>query len=308
MKALSISLRCNASFPVTKAPAQLEQLLSLMFKSSASLSSSAEQRARSAFQLSKWDTLSSLSERVFSETGSGTISLAQSTADAAFDDLENSNLDVLPHLFNAACCASKALLSSGASPSSKAFERIAEGAWSMVMEEARAAYRAKMAERYCSLVFSSEAMAAFPEAVKGVLDKLLNGRSRSPLLGRCAVMHLCKGLKAVSNLVPWRDVVCDLVQHKEERIKREDTVETGSAYDEFGFEGRAPESSLTRAIALEYINGLDEARLGEAGVKDLPQYMIRKLLKEAGEGDANGRDQMMIGELAMSWKSVCLII
>ena len=117
--------------------------------------------------------------------------MSQSLADAAFDDLQNSNLDVLPYIFNAAWCASSALLSSGSGPTPSAFARIAEGAWSMVLEETRASRRALMAERYCSLVFSPVPVASFPNAVKGVLDMLLKERSRSPHLGRCAVMYLC---------------------------------------------------------------------------------------------------------------------
>lgn len=188
---MSVSLRCNASFPVAQAPSEISRLLSLTFRSSSDLSSSAEQRARSAFQLGKWDALSSLCERVFSPSGAGTVPLAQSLADAAFDDLQNSNLDVLPYLFNAACCASSALLSNGSGPAPSAFGRIADGAWSMVLEETRASRRALMAERYCSLVFSPIPVASFPDVVKGVLNVLLKERARSPHLGRCAVMNLC---------------------------------------------------------------------------------------------------------------------
>lgn len=107
-------------------------------------------------------------------------------------------------------------------------------------------------------------------------------------------------------------MLCELLRHKEERVKREDTVGAGDWSDAYGFGGKVKESSMTRAIALEYVASLDGEKLGEEGVRELPQYLIRKLLKETGEGAGDGRDVMMIGTYEYcrklrSWQALCLL-
>lgn len=94
---------------------------------------------------------------------------------------------------------------------------------------------------------------------------LLTERRKSPLLCRCAVFHLCNSLKSCSHAKEWRDILSELLVHKEERVKMEDSVRT---VDRYGFEGVC-ESSMTRAIALEYVDSLREEDLGEEGVKEV---------------------------------------
>ena len=131
LKSLSCSLRCNASFPASTAPASFERILSSLFISSATASSSSEQKARSAFQLAKWEALSCLSERIFKGPGAEhtSRSLASETCTTAFDDIQNCNEDVIPHLFNVSFNASTFLTTCSPPPTAPQLQEIITGLW-----------------------------------------------------------------------------------------------------------------------------------------------------------------------------------
>lgn len=137
LKSLSCSLRCNASFPSSKAPSAFKQILSALFVGTTSASSSSQQKARSAFQLAKWESLSCLSERIFKGAGAEYVdrALAEEACDVVFGDLENCNEDVIPHLFNVGFYASSYLVGCSPPMEMDQMERIIEGLWKTVCEE-----------------------------------------------------------------------------------------------------------------------------------------------------------------------------
>ncbi|GMH70900.1 hypothetical protein TL16_g05521 [Triparma laevis f. inornata] len=270
LKSLSCSLRCNASFPSSKAPSAFKQILSALFVGTTSASSSSQQKARSAFQLAKWESLSCLSERIFKGAGAEYVdrALAEEACDVVFGDLENCNEDVIPYLFNVGFYASSYLVGCSPPMEMDQMERIIEGLWKTVCEETAAHKRQVLTNKFCSVVFSPATLSVLSFSLpNGPLQKtlqmLLTERRRSPLLARCAVLHLCNSLKTSPHYIHWRDIVSELLVHKEDRVKLEDSVK---AVDRYGFEG-VKESSMTRAIALEYMSELKVEELGVEGVR-----------------------------------------
>ena len=309
---LMVGLGCGAKAPSPEK--NFRSVLRLRYVDDAAAgSSSYEQRARSTFQLCKWSSLEVIGREVFDERRANVgVDFALELCDAVFEDVQNSTYEVVGPLFEVGLMATEFAVKfgGGRQVGVDAFRRLIDGLWALVEETDKATTKNEMVEKICRVVYREHALKveAFNDGEDSVLQtflrKLVFEQTQAPPFGHACVLHLFNAFKLNPLCsLPYRDVICDLLVHKGRKRARaeqsagEEGEEAHGVQLAAGGSVQAPQTSLTRAIALSYIDWLShedaEGRCEDAVKDGLLRYMLMKLVRDIAEYTRNG--MVMIG-------------
>jgi len=271
--------------PTSKVLPQFLLVLSQSYKnSSTAASSSEEQFARSTFMQAKWGILRLLSERGGMD-GVG-AKVAKRVAAEVFNALHECVPGVLGDVFNVGFHACRIIVEGGGAEEEDVMEKLLRSMWGFVEESGKGSEKQRMCASICSLVFTGATVSC--ENVHGPLMRLakdiMEERKRMPMMGRACAVYVVNALRGGSDdaRVRWREWIWELVIHKEEKKNRSDKVEGVETFEIEGYGEYVPETSMSRAIGLSYLEWLGmevkAGRVGEVVVKEVGE------VRRAGQG------------------------
>ncbi|GMI45310.1 hypothetical protein TrCOL_g13703 [Triparma columacea] len=308
-----ILISLNALPPPSKMLPQFLIALNQVYKNAESASSSSEEQfARSTFMKAKWGILRFLGERGAIDVGG--IKVAERVSEEVFAAVDCCVPSVLGDVFTVGFHACRVMVASGSSD----MHKLISSMWNFVEESEKGSEKQRMCATICRLVFTpdtvsgEEAHAPLLELAEEIMGEK---RKRMPLMGRACAVYVVNALKGGSDdaKVRWREWILELVLHKEEKKSKTEKFEA-ETYEVEGFGEYVPETSMSRAIGLSYLDWLGkELSVGRVGSKvrrDLGEWMLLTLLSTSA--GLEGEDLAMIGTKAYcrqlrSWQACCML-
>ncbi|GMI04138.1 hypothetical protein TrRE_jg1340 [Triparma retinervis] len=271
-------------------------------------SSSEEQFARSTFMKAKWGILRFLAERGAIDAGGVEV------AESVFEAVSRCVPSVLSDVFAVGFHACLVLVNSGGSD----MQRLITSMWGFVEESEKGSEKQRMCAAICRLAFTADTVSREEahEPLLGLAQDIMGEkRKRMPLMGRACAVYVVNALKGGTDeaKVRWREWALELALHKEEKKSQTEKFEA-ETYEVEGFGEYVPETSMSRAIGLSYLDWLGkeavEGRVGPTVRKEVGEWMLLTMLSTSAE--LEGEELAMIGtkpycRQLRSWQACCML-